>query len=84
MGTAPPEDTEKVRGVFRYADRTVEVITDTAYGDTKKRRALYPLVLLFVAAAALLVAGASALVPVGLAGLLALLLLAVWVGGSGR
>lgn len=77
MGTTEPENTEKVRGVIRMAHGTVEVVADTAYGDTKQRRSLYPL-LLIVGTALLIIGGwgPAALVP--------LVLLALWVGGSGR
>ena len=82
MGTTSPDNIEKVHGVFTMAGKTVEVVTDTAYGDTKTRRHLYPLVLLVVAAVALVLTQGH-VVPVGV-GLVSLLLMGLWVGGSGR
>lgn len=85
MGTTA-EKPETPAGVIQRVGHRVAILrqdtSDAVYG--RRGGSLYPLVLLLVAASALLVAGASALVPVGVAGLLALLLLALWVGGSGR
>ena len=85
MGTVSQGE-DKTVGYIERAGQTIRVVEESAMQTAYGRRGggLYPLVLLLVAAAALLVAGASALVPVGLAGLLSLLLLALWVGGSGR
>ena len=82
MGTTAPEQTEKVRGVVRMANQTIEVVTDTAYGDTKKRRSLWPLTLLFVTGTAISLSGGY--VPLVAVAMLGLVLLALWVGGSGR
>ena len=82
MGTTEPEQTEKVRGVIRLAQGTVEVVSDTAYGDTKKRRSLWPLFLLLVTSFAIAFSGGS--VPMVGVAVLGLILIALWVGGSGR
>jgi hypothetical protein len=57
----------------------VERTADTAYG--RRGGSLYPVVLVLVTAVAL--AATGALVPAGV-GVISLLLLAIWVGGSGR
>ena len=77
MGTTDPEPIERVHGVIRSAQGTIEVVSDITYGDAKKRRALYPLVLISIA-------GITALTAWPLTVFIPLILLAVWVGGSGR
>ena len=54
MGTTDPENTERVHGVIRSAQGTIMVVSDTAYGDTKNRRSLWPLVLILIAGFAIL------------------------------
>lgn len=82
MGTAAPSDDEKVHGVIQYANKTITVVSDTAYGHN--RGSLYPLILVLTAMVAvillLLVEGWA----YGLVALLSLGLLGIWVGGHGR
>lgn len=83
MGTAAPNDDEKVHGVIQYANKTVTVVSETAYGHN--RGSMYPLALVLTATVAiigLLLADADLLL--GLVGLVSLALLGIWVGGRGR
>jgi hypothetical protein len=83
MGTTAEEQPE-YRGVIAKAGHQFEIITtgaaDTAYG--RRGGSLYPIVLLAVLTVALaLSAGPVLLLGVGL---LAILLLGIWVGGGGH
>lgn len=83
MGTTEPSNDEKVRGVIQYADKTVTVVSEAAYGHSQG--SLYPLALVLTATVAivgLLLADADLLF--GLVGLVSLALLGIWVGGRGR
>jgi hypothetical protein len=77
MGTTPAEEAP-ARGVIRRVGDRVAVITDeavtTAYGS--RRGSIYALALLLVIGLALAFTGPAAQV----AGLVALVLLAVWIG----
>lgn len=84
MGTNPEEQSEKVRGIVQLTDRTIEIVSDVAYGDAKKRRSVYPLVLVLLATVALLAVLLADADLLGLVGLVSLVLLGIWVGGSGR
>jgi len=73
MGTAPPEEETGV-GVIQRAGHAASIIkeesAEVAYGH---RGPIYPLVLLFLAAIAILTIPLVAMLP--------LVLLAVWIGG---
>lgn len=76
MGTTEPDDTTRVQGYISTAQGGIEVVQDLAYGS-KTRGALYPLVLIILAVLAIVLGHAFV-------ALLPLVLLAVWIGGSGR
>jgi hypothetical protein len=83
MGTTPIEE-PAARGVIRRVGDKVAVITDevvtTAYGS--KRGSIYALSLLLIVGCALVLAGSSSPTVADLVGLIALVLLAVWIGAK--
>lgn len=83
MGTTAEEQPE-YRGVIASAGHQFDIITTAAAETTYGRRggSLYPIVLLTVLAVALVLSGGSAL-SLGV-GLVATLLLGIWVGGGGH
>ena len=83
MGTTAEEQPE-YRGVVAKADHAFEIIStrtaDTAYG--RRGGSLYPILLLTVLAVSLALSAGSA-ISLGV-GLVAILLLGIWVGGGGH
>lgn len=87
MGTAPAEEETPVgswKRVGKKAGAIYEATAETTYG--RRGGSLYPIVLLAVITASLLGAGASSPPDawlVVMVGILATVLLGIWVGGGG-